>query len=195
MAITIKDIHEKEFTKQVRGYSIDEVDDFLDDLADQMEVMIKENRDLMAQLEAAKSAPQPAAPVVVETVQPEPVRSEPIQSEPVQPEQPAAPAAAPLIDEPQYFKNLETTLRETLINAQRLADETIADAQKKANDILASAEEEAAGITASAKAEVETLRVETESLKTSAADYRARFLNLLKAQEDLFKADDSPFAE
>ena len=40
MAITIKDIHEKEFTKQVRGYSIDEVDDFLDELADQMEAMI-----------------------------------------------------------------------------------------------------------------------------------------------------------
>ena len=26
-------------------------------------------------------------------------------------------------DEPSYFKNLETTLRETLINAQRIADE------------------------------------------------------------------------
>ena len=41
MAITVKDIHEKEFSKQVRGYSIDEVDDFLDELAEQMEAMIK----------------------------------------------------------------------------------------------------------------------------------------------------------
>ena len=35
MAITVKDINEKVFTKQVRGYSIEEVDDFLDELAAQ----------------------------------------------------------------------------------------------------------------------------------------------------------------
>ena len=175
MAITIKDIHEKEFTKQVRGYSIDEVDDFLDELADQLEAMIKENRDLASQLEAAKNAP-----VAVQTVQA------------VQPEAPA-PTATP-IDEPQYFKNLETTLRETLINAQRLADETVADARKKANEILAGAEEEAAGITATAKADAESARAEAETLKSSAEDYRARFLNLLKEQAILLK-DDSLFAE
>jgi DivIVA domain-containing protein len=54
MAITVKDINEKVFTKQVRGYSIEEVDDFLDELAEQMEVLIRENRSLMQQLEEAK---------------------------------------------------------------------------------------------------------------------------------------------
>ncbi len=36
MAITVKEIHEKVFTRQVRGYNSEEVDDFLDELADQM---------------------------------------------------------------------------------------------------------------------------------------------------------------
>ena len=110
MAITVKDIHEKEFSKQVRGYSIDEVDDFLDELAEQMEVMIKENREALAEAEAAKAelaqlkAEKPttvAAPVVV--------AEEPKSIVAVAPAQPVQQSAA--IDEPQYFKNLETTLR------------------------------------------------------------------------------------
>ena len=180
MAITIKDIHEKEFTKQVRGYSIDEVDDFLDELADQMEAMIKENRETAAELEAAKNA---AAVAVAQPV--------PVVVEASQPAQQSAPA--PLMDEPQYFKNLETTLRETLINAQRLADETVAEARKKANAILANAEEQAAAITASAKAEAETARAETDELKKTAEDYRSRFLRLLEEQAHLLKADDELF--
>ena len=177
MAITIKDIHEKEFTKQVRGYSIDEVDDFLDELADQMEAMVKENRELAAQVEELKNAAAEAVSTPVATPVVEAVPQ----------------AAAPLMDEPQYFKNLETTLRETLINAQRLADETVAEARKKANSIMASAEEQAASITANAKAEAETTRAESAELKATAEDYRARFLSLLQEQARLLKADDSLF--
>lgn len=191
MAITVKDIHEKEFSKQVRGYSIDEVDDFLDELAEQMEAMIKENREALAEAEAAKAelaqikAEKLAAPVVV--------AEEPKSIVAVAPAQPVQQTAA--IDEPQYFKNLETTLRETLISAQRLADETVADARKKANAMIASAEEQAANVTAAAKAEVESHKSEAEELKKAAEDYRARFLRLLEDQAHILKADDSLFAK
>lgn len=194
MAITVKDIHEKEFSKQVRGYSIDEVDDFLDELAEQMEAMIKENREALAEAEAAKAelaqlkaekSAAVAAPVVV--------AEEPKSIVAVAPAQPVQQSAA--IDEPQYFKNLETTLRETLISAQRLADETVADARKKANAMIASAEEQAANVTAAAKAEVETHKSEAEELKKAAEDYRARFLRLLEDQAHILKADDSLFAK
>ncbi|MBR3505186.1 MAG: DivIVA domain-containing protein [Clostridia bacterium] len=181
MAITIKDIHEKEFTKQVRGYSIDEVDDFLDELADQMEAMVKENREMASQLEALKNAPPvEAAPA------PAPVATPVVEAAP-------QPVAAPLMDEPQYFKNLETTLRETLINAQRLADETVAEARKKANGILSSAEEQAASITANAKAEAETTRAESAELKANMEDYRSRFVRLLQDQAKLLKSDETLF--
>lgn len=198
MAITVKDIHEKEFSKQVRGYSIDEVDDFLDELATQMEAMIKENREAMAeaaqareelaQLKAQASDEVSQASAVPVVVAEEP-RSVVIAA------QPAAPVQATSIDEPQYFKNLETTLRETLISAQRLADETVAEARKKANAMIASAEEQAAAVTAAAKAEVESHKSEAEAVKKAAEDYRARFLRLLEDQAHILKADDSLFAK
>ena len=194
MAITVKDIHEKEFSKQVRGYSIDEVDDFLDELAEQMEAMIKENREALAEAEAAKAElAQIKAEKTAAVAAPVVVAEEPKSIVAVAPAQPVQQSAA--IDEPQYFKNLETTLRETLISAQRLADETVADARKKANAMIASAEEQAANVTAAAKAEVETHKSEAEELKKAAEDYRARFLRLLEDQAHILKADDSLFAK
>jgi len=186
MAITVKDINEKVFTKQVRGYSIEEVDDFLDELAAQMETLIRENRSLMQQVEEAKenAVKVVEAPVVA----PAPV----VVAQPVQPV--VAPAQTPMLaDEPQYFKNLETTLRETLLNAQRIADETVAEARKKANGMVATAEEQAAAIAASANAEAEAVRADTESLRKAAADYRARFLRLIEDQAHVLKADSSLF--
>ena len=187
MAITVKDINEKVFTKQVRGYSIEEVDDFLDELAAQMETLIRENRALMQQVEEAKEASVKVveAPVVA----PAPV----VVAQPVQPIV-AAPAQAPMLaDEPQYFKNLETTLRETLLNAQRIADETVAEARKKANTMVANAEEQAAAIASSAKVEAEAVRAEAEETRKAAADYRARFLRLVEDQMHVLKADSSLF--
>ena len=184
MAITVKDINEKVFTKQVRGYSIEEVDDFLDELAEQMEVLIRENRSLMQQIEEAKAnagkvveAPVVAAPAPVVVAQPVV----------------AATQTPMLADEPQYFKNLETTLRETLLNAQRIADETVAEARQKANDMVAAAEEQAASIAAGANADAEAVRAETEELRKAAAEYRARFLRLIEDQANVLKADGSLF--
>ena len=50
MAITVRDIRSKQFTSQRNGYNKDEVDDFLDELADQLEEIIKENLSLAKQL-------------------------------------------------------------------------------------------------------------------------------------------------
>lgn len=182
MAITVKDINEKVFTKQVRGYSIEEVDDFLDELAEQMEALIRENRSLMQQVEEAKenTVKVVEAPVVA---QPAPV----VIAQPAQSVQPM------LADEPQYFKNLETTLRETLLNAQRIADETVAEARQKANDMIAAAEEQAAAIASNANADVEAIRVEAAELRKAADEYRASFLRLVEDQVSVLKADSTLF--
>ncbi len=194
MAITVKDINEKVFTKQVRGYSIEEVDDFLDELATQMEILIRENYSLMQELgkakeelenkPVAKTEEAPAAATITPVVVAQP---------PVQPIVPVQPQQSAVIDEPQYFKNLETTLRETLLNAQRIADETVAEARKKANSMVASAEEQAAAITSAAKAEAEAVHAESETTRKAAQDYRARFLRLVEDQVHVLKADNSLF--
>jgi cell division initiation protein len=53
MKLTPLDIHHKEFRNALRGYSPEEVDDFLDEVADDFERLFKENIDLNEKLEAA----------------------------------------------------------------------------------------------------------------------------------------------
>ena len=51
--ITPKDIQNKEFTRGVRGYKEEDVDTFLDDLTEDWERMLEENRQMKAQLDQA----------------------------------------------------------------------------------------------------------------------------------------------
>lgn len=65
MAISVKDIKEKDFSSQKHGYSIEEVDDFLDEIADQVSELIRENLALKNSLQQAQNTPAPE-PVVIE---------------------------------------------------------------------------------------------------------------------------------
>jgi cell division initiation protein len=55
MKLTPLDIHHKEFRHALRGYSEEEVDTFLDEVADEFERLFKENIDLAEKLEAASA--------------------------------------------------------------------------------------------------------------------------------------------
>ena len=55
MKLTPLDIHHKEFRHAIRGYSEEEVDAFLDEVADEFERLFKENIDLSEKLEAANA--------------------------------------------------------------------------------------------------------------------------------------------
>lgn len=178
--ITVKDIREKEFGKQKNGYHEDEVDDFLDEIADQMEELIRENRNLLNQLEEAQSAAkaepeQTYAPAASEAY-----------AEPAQ----ASGSIQPPVDEPSYFRNLEATLRETLLSAQRIADNTIAEARVKSKDLVSGAEEQARKITFEAKHAAESARTEFESLKKAHEDYKGRFLRMVKDQMAVINVDE-----
>jgi len=192
--ISIKDIREKDFSRQVRGYNTEEVEDFLDELAEQTEELVRENlkqveeiKNLRAALEAANQAPAQAVPVAVVEAPVAVCESEPVEAQAIE--------ASAAINEPQYFKNLELTLRDTLISAQKIADETVAEARKKANQMIAAAEEKAAAITSAAKVEVESVRAESEEMKKAAEDYRTKFLRLVEDQVRVLKADDSLFQD
>ncbi|MBE5765924.1 MAG: DivIVA domain-containing protein [Clostridiales bacterium] len=178
MAITVKEIRNKQFASQRNGYNKDEVDDFLDELADQLEDLIKENLSLAKQL-----MERPA------------VESQPVFFEkPVEVHKESTPATSEAgYDEPSYFKNLETTLRETLINAQRVADETIAEARKKSAQMVAEAETTAASMLASAKADADAAKSEADELRKNSGEYRAQFLQLIENQIHLLNAEDILF--
>lgn len=179
MAITVKDIREKEFAKQKRdGYMIEEVDDFLDEIADQLSVLIRENIALTEQVKRLESEPKPLA---------EPAPAAPVAPVVVPVAQPSAAEPQAAYDEPSYFKNLEIAMRDTLVNAQRLADDTIADARKKAQEMIESAEEQARNITSTANGEAESARVEAEAVQKSIANYRSAFRRLVEGQVSLIK--------
>ena len=188
MPISVKDIQEKEFSRQKRdGYNIEEVDDFLDEISDQLSVLIRENMALAEQVKALqteneKLAANASAPAPVE---PAPV-SAPAAVETIASDEPA-------YDEPSYFKNLQLTLRDTLINAQRIADETVAEARKKAQEVITGAEEQAATTVSNAKAEAESVKAEADNIRKTIATYRANFRRLVEGQVQVLKETDSLF--
>jgi len=150
MAITIKDIQEKEFSiQQVNGYSIEEVDDFLDAIVEEMANLTRLNYQLRTQ-------------------------KQDLEEKLAQAQQKANPA----YDEASYFKNLETAMRETLISSQRLADETTANARAQAEQAIAAANQQAQDIVANADAKAaQTIGVAQEAadaLAAQAEDARAK---------------------
>lgn len=54
MSLTPMDIHNQEFERSFRGYATDDVDDFLDRLAKDMEQLIRESAELKEQIDRLK---------------------------------------------------------------------------------------------------------------------------------------------
>ena len=65
MAITAQDIHNQSFAIDRKGYDVDEVDVFLEHVADEIDLLNAQIAELEAELEAAQSAE--AAPAAATT--------------------------------------------------------------------------------------------------------------------------------
>ena len=194
MPISVKDILEKEFSTQKRdGYNVEEVDNFLDDISDQLSVLIRENLALTEQNKALQeenerlsmaASMQAEAPAVEPAPAPVPVAA--AIAEP-------AVSTEPAYDGPSYFNNLEIAMRDTLVNAQRIADDTVAEARKKAQELISSAEEQAATTVSNAKVEAESVKAEADNIRKTIANYRASFRRLVEGQVQVLKETDSLF--
>lgn len=88
-------------------------------------------------------------------------------------------------DQLTYMKNLETTLRDTLVTAQRSAEETTREANLRSEEIINAANSEAAHIIAQANNEADALRRQLAGLRQQAAVYRQNFVMLLNSQMQL----------
>jgi len=171
MAISVKDIQEKVFATQAAdGYNVEQVDDFLDEIAEQLGATVRENLALTSQIVQLKEALAAA-----ETAKAE------------------AEKKVPDYNETGYFRNLESAMRESLIGAQRIADETVAEANKKAQQIVEDATAQAEKILADANSQADTavgsasknvieLTAETERLHAAAKAYREGFKKLIEDQ-------------
>ena len=189
MAITVAMIEEKEFKIKMRGYDPSEVDEFLDEICDEMVAMQEEITTLNQRLNQSASAnayapaavptPAPAAPAPIPVPAPVPV-----------------PAPAPVVKKeeiaPQRQEASEAA-QKLLARAQKLYDETLADAKQEAQDILADAKKQAAEMIGSLEDQRTALEKEVETLKAAARDYRERFQRLIDDQAHILKAENALF--
>lgn len=116
MAVTIQMIETKEFKTKAHGYDPDEVDVFLDEIADEFEEMQREIQSLRAQMAQRQAAPAPApAPVVSHS------------SEAAQ----------------KILANAQRVSDDTVADARKEADLMIQDAKMRADNIVSEARQEA----------------------------------------------------
>ena len=163
MALTIDDIYDKEFALKGGGYDRNDVDQFLDEICDEMANMLehiekleKDLQQAQMEVEAAKAA-QKAAPVVV--------KSEPVAQ-------------------------TSATLEGILLSAQRLADEAVENAKNKAQGIVKEAEEKAEKIVDEARTEKETLSGQLDGMRKSVAEYKKNFQALIEKYKTLLENED-----
>ena len=180
MAFSLNEIKDKEFEiVSGNGYDMDQVDDFLDEIYQQMSALVRENVKLKEQAQGLEDDLAAAKQAAAE-----------------------AEAKTPDYNEKGYFQNLQNAMRESLIGAQRIADETMdeanqkaaktvadaqaqadsttAAAQRKADNIMARAQADADKLTSDARSQLELLQTRFETLKATAASYKADYTKLLE---------------
>ena len=131
MPITVAMIEEKEFKTKVRGYDPVEVDEFLDDICDEMIEMqgtIQTLREQLKQKTAELAAASSFAPLPVAPIAPPAASLGSLAPMPLQEEEEALPADI-------------VTAQQLLEKTQKACDEVLADAQKRAEDIIKEAED------------------------------------------------------
>lgn len=138
--LTSADVEQKTFSTALRGYDLDEVDDFLDEVVTTI-------RTLTEQLEEATVAAAEAPAVAAA----EPVPEPPVMVEPeAEPEQ--------IVERPKPEID-ESAIGRALIAAQTAADQLLEDARNQADKIVEGAKTEADSWTA----EQEAKRIEAEA--------------------------------
>ena len=165
MAISVRDIQEKEFATQAKnGYNVEEVDDFLDEIAEQLSALVRENLELKKQADALEAEVDAAKQAAEEAAK-----------------------KTPEYNEKVYFDNLQKSMREAMIGAQRIADETKAEAEDLANATLNKAQADADKLTAQAQAKLEALTEQYEAMKASAKAFKADFSSMIESQAALLR--------
>ena len=139
MDISPLEIQKKEFSRSIRGYNIEEVDEFLDNLLANYERIYKENRDLREQIQL-------------------------------------------LHEKMQSYKDIETTMKNALVLAEKTAEEVKSNAEREKEAILKEARLHAKEIIQQAKERFNQIHTQNEELRQQFCLYKIRFKNFLQSQ-------------
>ncbi len=143
--ITPLDIENKKFGKQMmNGYSVEEVDDFLDDLTVDYSKNYKEISELRSKVEELSASLE-------------------------------------------HYKNIESTLQNTLLMAQETSEEIKNVAKQKAEQIISEAKSSSEKRVNELKSEITIKEQALEDIKKQFDMYKAKMESLLISQLELLK--------
>ena len=139
------DIENKKFSKQMmNGYSVEEVDDFLDELTVDYEKIYKQTTESNTKIES-------------------------------------------LMQELEKYKNIESTLQNTLIMAKSTADEIKKVAKQEADQLIREAQGKAKEATMEIEKDIAIKTKELDDLQKQFDVYKAKMESLLISQLELLK--------
>ncbi|MEX0790847.1 MAG: DivIVA domain-containing protein [Actinomycetota bacterium] len=183
MTLTPREIQEKQFHDAFRGYNHEEVDLFIDQVAEAYETVYKENQnfnrrleELREQLHSAPAAPA-SAPAQTAAV---PVRSESedmLKRMLVTAQETADKAVAHARAKAQMLvEEAEIKARRIEEQADAVSSTTLQDAQRRARDLLTTAQQEES-----------ELRDRIEGMRTFERDFRSRLSAFIRSQLELLE--------
>lgn len=178
MAITAEDIQNVSFTLERKGYDVDEVDVFLERVAEEVDAMNKQIQALQAELQNAAAEPAAeAAPAAA-------VEAAPADAAPVD-----EAAQAEIADLKAQVEDLEAKLKEKIANdqaisqalivAQRSADDIVSNARVDAANIVKDADAEAGRIVEKAELDRQKIIEAINKLESDRADVRSEYRDML----------------
>lgn len=150
MRLTSMDISNKEFKKSMRGYNTDEVEDFLDKIAEDYEEMYKENTSLREKF-------------------------------------------ALLNEKLDHYKDIESTIQNTLLLAQNTSEQTRKTANEEAESIIRRANDESKRIIDKANNQVMKVNDDFQNTKSEFSKFVAKYKNFMKTQMDMFSDMEADF--
>jgi DivIVA domain-containing protein len=190
MALTPEDVVNKRFqaTKFREGYDQDEVDDFLDEVVNELRRLNEENEELRQKLGACErrvgelsratvareSEPEPApapVPVPMPVAQPEPMRMPQMEVSGQGPE-----AAAGMLALAQKLHD------EYVRNGEQQRDRIVNEAREHANRLVREAEEKQRQTLGSLEQERSLLERKIDELRAFEREYRSRLKSYLEGQ-------------
>ena len=185
MALTAADIQNVSFSIERKGYDVDEVDVFLEHVADEVGAMNRTIAELQEELENAPdpaAAPAPAAAVQVSDAEAQ-AKIEELQAQ-------IADLEAKLAEKEAN----DNAISQALIVAQRSADEVLANARSEASNIIKDADEEADRIIGKAESDRMKIAEAIKALEADRTDVRAEYREMLSnfmadAQKKLAEID------
>ncbi|HVL51255.1 MAG TPA: DivIVA domain-containing protein [Actinomycetota bacterium] len=183
MTLTPREIQEKQFHDAFRGYNHEEVDLFIDQVAEAYETIFKENQAFNRRLaelqEKLKSAPE--SPAAAAPPSPPAVRSESedmLKRMLVTAQETADKAVANARAKAQMLVDeAEIKARRIEEQADSVSSTTLQDAQRRARDMIQTAQQEEA-----------ELRDRIEGMKSFERDFRMRLSAFIRSQLELLEA-------